>query len=1107
MHKANWSVAMDVGGWLRKLGLEQYGAAFSENNVDDTILPSLTTEDLKELGVASVGHRRKLLDAIAALHGQSQQTAVSPNEVRSTTVVAAPPNRDIAERRPITVMFCDLVGSTSLAGKLDAEDWRDLVGAYLDKAAGAVDQYGGHVLKKLGDGIMALFGYPKAQENDAERAARAGLAILRALEDLNAKNVERGLPALGARIGLESGPVVVDTTGEVFGDAPNVAARVQSAAEPGTLVVTASVQRQVAGLFIAEDKGPHELKGVSGTPTLYRLVRASGAGRRAGARSQTPLVGREEELTMLARRWERAKSGDGQFLQIVGEPGLGKSRLVEEFRIRLGETPHTWVEWASSQLLQNTPLHPLAEWGRQRFVGEARLAELEAALAQVKLDPAEYVPLLAPLLDIPLPEERTPKYAADELLRRQLGAGVSWILAAARAQPIILAVEDLHWADPTSLDLLKMLAERGAQARLLIVATNRPEFHAPWTTRSHHGVIALTPLDRAQIAIMVAAIAERHTLAKDVVEGLSDRTGGVPLFIEEVTRLLLEGGAQTIPPTLQQSLAARLDRLGDAREVAQIGSVLGREFSYALLQAVADRPSAVLDAGLEKLAEVDLLFVEGTAPQSSYRFKHALIQDAAYESLLKTRRQALHRRAAEALVATPDPQPELLARHCTEAGQIEKAAGLWGKAGERSLARSAVVEACEQLNQALDLLASLPQTSATRRQQLKLQIALANALMQVKGYAAPEPKAAFERARLFMERAEALGEAPEDPLLLFSFLWGVWSANYVRFNGEAMRSLASQFMELAERRGAKVPLMVGHRLIAMSALHTGEIAGSRSHFDRTIALYDPAEHRALAPRFGQDIRVAALSFRGEALWILGYPELALADAERSITDAQEINHGPTLMYALHRSVIINNQCGNYTAASKRADEVVALATQKRAGFWKVFGMLDQGIGLALTGNPMTAVQNIISAIDVYRSMGSTLGLPEYLWYLAKAHAQLCQMDDAWRCVDEAKAIMRASGETWFEAELHRLSGEIALMGGNPDAEKAEASFQHAVSVARQQQAKAWELRAAMSMARLWRDQGKRDEARELLAPVYGWFTEGFDTLDLKQAKALLEALA
>lgn len=516
-----------------------------------------------------------------------------------------------------------------MAANMDAEDWRDLVGVYLDEASKAVTQYGGHVLKKLGDGLMALFGYPRAQENDAERTARAGLAILRALQDLNAKNVSLGRPALAVRMGLQSGPVVVDATGEVFGDAPNVAARVQAAAEPGTLFVTDLVQRQVAGFFIAEDKGPHELKGVPGKPMLYRLLRASGGGRKSGARVLTPLVGREEELAKLTRRWERAKLGDGQFVQIVGEPGLGKSRLMDEFRIRLAETPHTWVEWSSSQLLQNTPLHPLAEWGQQRFAGAGKFAELEAALAQVKLDPAENAPLLALILDIPMPERRAPQLAADELRRRQLAAAVAWVLAGARAQPLVLAFEDLHWADPTTLDLMKTLADRGSQARLFILATARPEFRSPWTTRSHHSVVPLSPLDRGQIGQMVATLAARHALSKDLVTGLSNRTGGVPLFVEESTRLVLEGGAQTVPPSLQQSLAARLDRLGDAREVAQVGAVLGREFSHALLASVADIPASALEAALEALAEADLLFVDGVVPAATYRFKHALIQDAA----------------------------------------------------------------------------------------------------------------------------------------------------------------------------------------------------------------------------------------------------------------------------------------------------------------------------------------------------------------------------------------------------------------------------------------------------------------------------------------------
>ena len=493
-------------------------------------------------------------------------------------------------------MFCDLVGSTGLAARLDAEDWRNLVGAYLDEASAAVTGLGGHVLKKLGDGLMALFGYPQAQENDAERAVRAALAIQRALADLNARNARSGAPELSARIGIDCGPVVVDATGEVFGEAPNVAARVQAAAEPGAVLVTASVQRQTAGLFVAEDKGAHDLKGVPAPVTLYRIVRASGGARRGGARALTPLVGREDELALLLRRWSRALEGEGQFVQIVGEPGIGKSRLVEEFRAKLAETPHTWVEWAASQLLQNTPLHPLAEWGRLRYGGAdasdgQKLADLENTLRLIGLDAAEYAPLLAPLFDVALPEDRAAKFAPEELRRRQLAAMTALFLAGARSQPVVLAFEDLHWADPTSLDLLRALVERGAQAPLLIVATTRPEFRPDWSLRSHHSVISLAPLDRAQVRKMVGEIASRHALSDEMIDGVGERTGGVPLFVEEVTRLLLErdtqGGAQAIPPTLQQSLAARLDRLGEAREVAQIGAVLGRDFSYRLLSDVS----------------------------------------------------------------------------------------------------------------------------------------------------------------------------------------------------------------------------------------------------------------------------------------------------------------------------------------------------------------------------------------------------------------------------------------------------------------------------------------------------------------------------------------
>jgi class 3 adenylate cyclase len=595
---------MDVGEWLRGLGLERYETAFREHAIDMDVLADLTDAELAQIGMP-LGDRKRLLKAIAGLSkiepSFSAKEGAPPAEANlPATPAPVAAGRD-AERRPVAVMFCDLVGSTNLAMRLDAEDWRNLANAYLEEASSAVTSFGGHALKKLGDGLMALFGYPQAEENDAERAVRAALAIQRGLGELSARNTRSGEPELDVRIGIDAGPVVVEPGGEVYGDTPNIAARVQALAAPGAVMATARVQRQVAGLFVAEDCGAHALKGAREPMTLFRIVRASG-GRRFRARALTPLVGREEELDLLRRRWERAARGEGQFVQIVGEPGIGKSRLVAEFRLRLGETPHTWNGFSSSQLLQNTPLHPIAEWGRQRFgaeaPGERRLADLENTLRLIGLDASEHAPLLAPLVDIPLAEEeRTAKLALEELRRRQLAALMAWVLAGARSQPVVLAVEDLHWADPTSLDLMQALVERGRTAPLFIIATARPEFRAPWSLRSHHGVISLSPLDRADVAQMVGELTARRALNKEVVERVSERTGGVPLFVEEVTRLLLqrgeEGGAHVIPPTLQQSLAARLDRLGEAREVAQVGAVLGRDFTYALLRVVggADDPA------------------------------------------------------------------------------------------------------------------------------------------------------------------------------------------------------------------------------------------------------------------------------------------------------------------------------------------------------------------------------------------------------------------------------------------------------------------------------------------------------------------------------------
>ena len=1115
---------MDIVVWLRSLGLGKYEAAFRENEIDETVLPSLTHETLKELGVTAVGHRLKLLDAIAALRAEPGVKAPSPAAALAGQSATPPSAASVAqaagERRYLTVMFCDLVGSTSISAGLDAEEWRDLVGAYLDAASAAVTEFGGHVAKKLGDGLMALFGYPVAQENDAERAARAALSIQRALAEVNRKNAGTGKPELNARIGIETGPVVVDAAGEIYGDAPNTAARVQALAEPGAVMVTARVQHQVAGLFVAEERGTHELKGVPEPITLFRLVRASGGGRRAGQRHLTPLIGREEEIDLLMRRWKRARNGDGQLVLIVGEPGLGKSRLIEEFHAKLSETPHTWAEFGCSQLLQNTPLHPIADWGRQRFgsadtAAEKRLADLENTLALVKLDTSENATLLAPLLDIPLPADRALALPPEELRRRQLAALTNWWMTGARAQPAVTVVEDLHWADPTTLDLLRGIAERGARAPLFVLITARPEFRAPWGVRSHHSMISLAPLNRDQVQHMVGELAARHALPKEIVDGMTERTGGVPLFVEEVTRLLLERGEQSdiqaIPPTLQQSLMARLDRLGPAREVAHIGSVIGRDFSYALLRAVAGMDDTPLQAALDRLADADILLVQGLPPNADYRFKHALIQDAAYENLLKSRRLILHRRVGETLrdkfAGTAAAEPELLAHHFTQAGMTAAAIEWWGKAGQKSLERSALVEAAQQFTRALHQITTLPGTTALRREQIKLQVAVITPLIHIKGYSAPETKAAIEQARLLLEEADALGETPGDPLALFEVLYGAFVANVMAFNADVSRDIAAHVLELAEKQSASFPRVLGHNHLGGSLMLRGEIAEARTHLDQATALYDRAEQRSLATRFGEDQGVATLSMRPWVLWLLGYPEAALSDSDDALKNARETGQAASLMFALHFTAVPLILCGDYSRATALAQELCALADEKDLPFWKVNGSLYQGSLFALTGNASNAVRLIASGITAVRPTGVTAWMPRWLSYLAIAHADLGQIDDARRCIGEAISTIEATKERWFEAETNRIAGEIALKSRQPDAAKAEGYFDRALAILAQQQAKSWELRAAMSLARLWRDQGKVQQARELLAPVYGWFTEGFDTRDLKEAKALLEELA
>jgi class 3 adenylate cyclase/predicted ATPase len=1116
---------LDIDGWLRSLGLGQYEAAFRDNAIDEKVLPRLTAEDLKDLGVGLVGHRRMLLDAIAALGGDAnakeplseallQVPALAQASAPPPT--AAPAAEAVGERRYLTVMFCDLVGSTGIAAQLDAEEWRDLVGSYLDAASAAVTEMGGHVAKKLGDGLMSLFGYPVAQENDAERATQAALAIQRALAELNRKNAGTGKPELVARIGLDTGSAVVDAAGEIYGDVANVAARVQALAEPGAVLVTARVQRQTAGLFVAEERGTHTLKGVPEPTALFRLVRASGGGRRSAQRNLTPLVGRDDEITMLTRRWERARQGDGQLVLIVGEPGLGKSRLIEEFHARLADTPHTWVEWSCSQLLQNTPLHPIAEWGRQRFGGadvpaERRLADLESSLAQVKLDPAENIPLLAPLLDIPLPKERAPALAPEELRRRQLAALSNWVIAGATVQPVVLAFEDLHWADPTTLDVLRGIAERGALAPLFIVATTRPEFRPPWSMRSHHGTISLAPLDRLQVREMVAELAAHHALPREVVEDVAARTGGVPLFVEEVTRLLLErgeqgGGIQAIPPTLQQSLAARLDRLGSAREVAQIGSVIGRGFSYGLLRDVAGMEDAALQGTLERLAEADIFLVQGTPPGSDYRFKHALIQDAAYENLLKSRRLVLHRRVAEILrdrfADTAAAEPEALAYHFTQAGLTEAAIEWWGKAGDQALRRSAFQEAISHLRKAIEMADKLAEAAPAEGPRgdgrVRLQTAYGNALIAARGHGAPETTAAFTRAA---ELAAGSEEAAER----FSARYGLWTGNYVRGELELVRELSAAFLRDAERQPNSPEVLVGHRIVGISHFVEGDYIGALAHLEQALASYDAERHRPLTFRYGVDSRVSCLVYLAYTLWPLGEIARARRLADEALAYAQSTGHLATVAYALGHVCELDLLWHDTGRLLQHAKSLVALSREHGLQMWLALSTFELGYARWRTGERDAGDTDMRLGMGMLKEQGVMVRRTLFESAHAQAQAEMNHVDVALGMLDDAFAQCQRSGH-WNLAELHRIRGDILLKGDPANTTPAEEAFLTAIAVAQQQKARSFELRAALALAKLYQSTNRTADAHAVLTPALEGFSSTPEFPEIEEAQTLLVAL-
>lgn len=1037
------------------------------------------------------------------------------------------------ERRQLTVLFCDLVGSTALSARLDPEDFSAIIAGYRRCITETVAGFDGFVARHHGDGAVAYFGYPHAHEDDAERAVHASLALVQAVAALPAKE------KLSARVGVATGVALVGDMSEsaiseehgILGDTPNLAARLQSLAQPGGVIISGRTKTIAGPQFEYLDLGKVEINGFVKPVAAWQVAGKTTVTSRSHAlqrRDLLPLIGRDEEMELLLSRWERAKRGEGQVVLLSGEAGIGKSRLTIALLERLAREPHIRLRFFCSPQHTDSTLYPvIGEMLRAAgFAHEdsqhAKMDKLDALLAQSSTPPQDAA-LFAEMLSLPN-DGRYPPVEVEPQLRRQktLKALGSQIEVLVRTNPVLMIFEDAHWTDPTSLELFARAVDWAVSHRLLLLVTFRPEFSPPGIGRPHVTELTLHRLAPCDINFLIERVVGSRSLPAGIRQDIIERTDGIPLFAEEMTKAVLDAegesdvhfdGAPTpvvaVPASLQASLMSRLDRLGPAKDVAQVGAAIGRQFPHMLLAALVRKTTAELDADLDRLIAAGLLFRHGTPPYASYLFKHALVQDAAYSTLLREQRRVLHARIAEILESQfpeiAESQPELLARHYTKADLIEKSARLWGKAGQRSQERSALVEAAEQLSHALEQIATLPSTSDLRREQIVLQVALLNTLMHVKGYGAPETKAAVAQVRALIEQAERLGEPPDDPSLILSALFGQWIVNFINFNGDVARELAARFLVLGEKEEAAAPRMIGHRTMASTLALMGDLVEARAHYDEALALYRPAEHRRLMTRFGQDLRVTCLAFRSMASWLLGYPDAALNDADCALTEARQIEHAATLMFTLNFPILVNTYCGNYHAANEHLKELVALADEKGAPFRKAEGVLRRGYILTLTG-AAKAAEIVTAGIDLWRSAGSTIFTPEQEFMLAIAHANSGQFDDAWRCIDKAMTAMHATKERWCEAETHRVAGEIALRSPQRDVAKAKAYFEHSLTVARAQQAKSWELRTAMSLARLLSDQGKREMACDLLAPIYDWFTEGFDTNDLRTAKALLGEL-
>ncbi len=1123
---------VDVSAWLSKLGLEQYTSAFRDNDIDGSVLRELTAADLTGLGVTSIGHRRKLLAAIEALRkGDSPpQTATEETLAPSAPVAVAS-----AERRQLTVLFCDLVGSTELAARLDPEDLREIIAAYHRAASEVLTRHGGFVAKYMGDGVLAYFGYPQAHEDDAERSVRAALAIAETVARLR---LSRAI-TLQVRIGIATGLVVVgDLLGSgaaqeqaVVGETPNLAARLQALAEPNAVIIADATRRQLGALFELHDLGPQSLKGFAEQQRAWRVAGESAVESRFAAfrTRETPLVGREEELELLLRRWGQAKTSEGRVVLLSAEPGIGKSRLIEALAERIASEAPARLRYSCSPHHQDSALHPVIGH-LERAAGFARDDSAAAKLEKLSTlvgggEAATDLPLLAELLSVPdiptslkreLPPQRKKELTFQALVRLLDGV--------CRRQPALMVFEDIHWIDPTTRELLDRTIALAERLPVLLIATFRPEFQAPWAGQPHVTVLQLSRLGRREgTALVRELVANAAALPPDMIDEIVERTDGVPLFLEEMTKVVLEaagadaargtiaaipGARLRVPPTLQASLMARLDRLGPAaREVAQVGSAIGRDFSHELLMATAPRGPAETQEAIARLVGAGLVFQRGVPPTAEYQFKHALVQDTAYGSLLRGPRQALHARIATAVreraPEIAERAPEVLAHHLAEAGEPDAAAPWWLEAGQRAAQRSANVEAVAHLSRGIDGLKGLPETPERNRRELDLQLALGPALMSVHGFGAFQARGVYQRAR-------TLAEALADDRARFAAIWGCWgslgNAPDARGARYEQSSLADELTRVAERIGDPDLLLQAYHSAwaTVGPMGHGKLSASHEHMRTGLPLYDLERHRGHALIYGgHDPAVCGYGQSAMTSWLLGYPDRALQEAGTATELAGMLSHEPSVGHAMWFVGTVHYFRQDVANTLETGDRMIALGREHRLALYEAIGLIFRGWALAKLGKGDGALPDMRQAVARYNGT-ARMSVLLFTTVLAEAELLAGHVADAMQRLEAAdrEAIQRE--QPLWRIGILRAKGEALMARGDG---AAEAYLRESVEIARHQQAKSMELRAATDLARLLERDGRPGAARDLLAPIYGWFTEGLDTPDLRDAADMLAGLA